>query len=108
VPFNGDRRAGHVFVATANGHVTVHARAAHDGLDGIGDDSAIAGRETSGNFMALLPIGRPSEMVKVSKMIAIAAKSGSILEFASKLIVPIGRYPTDSNITMLFDEADRV
>ncbi len=33
-------RAGHVFVATADGHKAVHARAAHDGFDGVGDDLA--------------------------------------------------------------------
>ncbi len=37
---DGDERAGHVFIATADGHITVHARATDDGFDGISDDFA--------------------------------------------------------------------
>ena len=37
---DGDERAGHVFVAAADGHETVHAGAADDGFDGVGDDLA--------------------------------------------------------------------
>ena len=39
-PRHGDQRARHVLVATADGHITVHARAAHHGFDRIGDHFA--------------------------------------------------------------------
>ena len=63
--------AGHVLVATANGHKAVHALAADDGLDGIGDD--FAGDERI--FHASVPIEMPSEMVMVLKMIALPPAS---------------------------------
>jgi hypothetical protein len=37
---HGDHRAGHVFVATADGDVAVHAAATHDGFNRVSDDFA--------------------------------------------------------------------
>ena len=37
---HGDERAGHIFIATADGHKTIHARAADDGFNRVGDDFA--------------------------------------------------------------------
>ena len=39
-PRDGDERAGHVFIATADGHEAIHARAADDGFNRVGDDFA--------------------------------------------------------------------
>ncbi len=39
-PRDGDHRAGHVFVAAADGQQAIHARRAANGFDGVGDDFA--------------------------------------------------------------------
>ena len=63
-PRHGHDAAGHVLVATADGHEAVEPLAADHGLDGVGDDFA----RTREYFMPSVPMEMPSEMVMVLKM----------------------------------------